>query len=319
VRTRAGADFESSLAVYLEHFRTRHYSFSAHRKAELEIPRFFRYLQEQRVRDLRAVGEAHVTGYAAHLARALTRKGTPYSPWTQSSSLSTVKAFFGFLFRRGLILRNPAQEVPLPKISRVPRGTLSETQARKLMNSPDRFTVVGRRDAAVLETLYGTGIRVGEAARIDLGDLDLREGTLLVRSGKGRKDRVVPLTGRAAASLDLYLRESRPELVRNPKDTALFLSRYGRRFGIQGLRDVVERHGARVGIPLSPHVLRHACATHLLEGGADIRHIQKLLGHKSIYHTAHYARVTPGNLRKVVERSHPRERARRRRRGKIAS
>jgi len=317
VRTRAGADLESLLQAYLDHLRARRYSFSSFHKATTEVPRFFRFLNDHRVRDVRRVDEAQLVGYAAHLARIVTRRGRPLSPWSQSSALSTVKTFFGFLFRRGLILRNPAADVPLPKAQRIPRGLLSENQARKLMNAPDRFTVAGKRDAAVLETLYGTGIRVGECARIDIGDLDLREGTLLIRNGKGRKDRVVPISGRALLALDAYLRDSRPELAKHAREHALFLSRYGRRFAICGLRLLVQRHGFAAGVPLSPHVLRHACASHLLEGGADIRHIQKLLGHASIYQTAHYARVTPGNLRKVIERAHPREQALKRRRGKI--
>jgi integrase/recombinase XerD len=317
VPTRAAADPETLLRAYLEHLQARRYSFSSFRKASFEIPRFFQFLKQREVRDVRRVDEADLVGYAAHLARTPTRRGQPLAPWSQSSALSTVKAFFDFLFRRGLILRNPAVEVPLPKAPRVPRGLLSESQARRLMNAPQRFTVAGRRDAAILETLYGTGIRLGECARIDVADLDLRGGTLFVKSGKGRKDRVVPISGRALSALDTYLREARPELAKHPRERALFISRFGRRFTTFGLRLLVQRHSAPLGIDVTPHVLRHACATHLLKGGADIRHIQKLLGHASIYHTAHYARVTPGHLSAVIERAHPRERRRRKRRGTI--
>jgi integrase/recombinase XerD len=314
VRTRAGADPRSFLGVYLEDLRARHYAPATLEKAARELPRFFRYVQDLSRRQLASIDEAVIVGYARHLAKARTRSGATYSAWSQSSSLSAVKAFFRFLHRRGLVLRDPAAAVPLPKGQRMPRGVPSEGKARRLMNSPDRWTTAGKRDRAILETLYGTGIRISECMRADLGDVDLRDGALLVRNGKGGKDRLVPLSGQALVALDSYLAESRPELARHHADVALFLSRYGRRYSTCGLRLVVKRHAARVGLQLSPHALRHACATHLLEGGADIRHIQKLLGHASINHTAHYARVTPGALRAAVERAHPREEDWRRRR-----
>lgn len=314
MRTRAAADPRSSLRVYLEDLRARHYAPATLERAGRELPRFFGYVEDVGRRQLFAIDEAVIVGYARHLARKRTRRGVPYSAWSQSSSLSSVKAFFRFLHRRGLVLRDPAAAVPLPKAQRMPRTVPSESRARRLMNAPDRWSAAGKRDRAILETFYGTGIRISECVRADLGDVDLREGALLVRNGKGHKDRLVPLSGQALAALDSYLSESRPELARHHADAALFLSRQGHRYSTCGLRLVVKRHAARAGFQLSPHTLRHACATHLLEGGADIRHIQKLLGHASITHTAHYAKVTPGALRVAIERAHPREEEWRRRR-----
>jgi site-specific recombinase XerD len=160
------------------------------------------------------------------------------------------------------------------------------------------------RDRAILETLYGTGVRIGEAVRTDLQDLDLGQGVLLVRNGKGKKDRVVPISGRAAAALERYM-AVRLDLQKRP-DMALFLSRYGSRLSIVGLRAAVQRHGRAIGLQLGPHSLRHACATHLLQGGADIRHVQELLGHRSLMTTALYTKVAIKDLRAVLARSHPR-------------
>jgi integrase/recombinase XerD len=170
--------------------------------------------------------------------------------------------------------------------------------------------VLGRRDRAILELLYGTGLRMMECVRLDLSDVDVSQGVVLVRDGKGRKDRLVPLSGQARAALELYLQECRPELVKPLGDGALFLSRYGRRLSGVALRLLVRTHARRAGVEASCHVLRHSCATHLLGGGADIREIQKLLGHKDLTTTAVYTRVDVRALAAMIRRCHPRERDR---------
>ncbi|MCU0293551.1 MAG: tyrosine-type recombinase/integrase [Thermoanaerobaculaceae bacterium] len=171
---------------------------------------------------------------------------------------------------------------------------------------------MGQRDRAILELLYGTGIRSAECRRLDVTDVQLCEATLLVRDGKGRKDRLLPLPGRAAAALELYLSEARPQLVADSREAALFVSvvRPHRRLGPAGLERLVRCYGrnARLPRPVSPHLLRHACATHLLKGGADVHHVQVLLGHRRLDTTALYTRVEISDLQAVVRRAHPRER-----------
>jgi site-specific recombinase XerD len=223
--------------------------------------------------------------------------------------VATLKGFFAFLERQGLILRNPALVLDLPRVRRLPRAVLSEREAARLVDAPDATTILGRRDHAILELLYGTGIRAGECERLDLTDLDLEAGTLLIRDGKGKKDRIVPLTVCTAAALGLHLRESRPALVRRASPAALFLARGGRRLQLQSIEKLVRVHAAAAGIEqrVTPHALRHACATHLLRGGADVRHVQALLGHSSLNTTARYTRVEVSDLRAVLERAHPRE------------
>jgi integrase/recombinase XerD len=146
---------------------------------------------------------------------------------------------------------------------------------------------------AILETLYGMGLRRGECARLDAAALDLAAGTLLVRDGKGRMDRMVPVPGRAAAALGLYLRDVRPHLVLNPHAGALFLTAWwGHRLSDVSIAFLLRRHPQVAGIGnVQPHALRHACATHMLKGGAVVRHVQALLGHKKLERTALYTRV----------------------------
>jgi integrase/recombinase XerD len=309
VRTRAGGDFASLLAAFIEDLRRRRYSESSLAKARGELPPLFHHLREEGITDPRAVTEAHLAAYARYLERLLMRKGTPLAVSSRSAALNTIRRFFAFLTRRGLLLRDPAAAIQLPRASRLPRGILSESQARRLMVAPFPGTALGRRDRAILELLYGTGIRLGECVRADVVDLDLTAKTLLVRNGKGRKDRVVPVAGRAAAALDVYLTVSRSLLLKHVPDPALFLSRYGTRLGAIGTRVMLKRQAELIGASVSPHVLRHTCATHLLRGGADIRHVQALLGHRSLTTTALYTRVDVCDLRQVLARAHPRERA----------
>jgi len=217
-----------------------------------------------------------------------------------------------------VILRDPTLDVALPSWKRLPRAVLNEAQARRLVAAPSSWTPLGKRDRAILETLYGCALRVSESERPDLTDLDLTKGEILVRDGKGRKDRLLPVVGRAVVPLEVYLAEARPELVRDPRERALFLSWPGRRLGVQVIQNLVRSHARAAGLEVrvSPHTLRHGCATHLLQGGADICHVQKLLGHASVETTAIYTKVTPTDLARVVEKTHPRERTWKRRQAK---
>lgn len=258
---------------------------------------------------MRRADEACLVTFARRLVEAPSARGRPLSLASRAVYVAALKGFFAFLERRGLILRNPALVLDLPRVRRLPRAVLSERLAAALMDAPDATTILGQRDHAILELLYGTGIRAGECERLDLTDLDLEAGTLLVRDGKGKKDRVVPLTIRAASALALHLRESRPDLVRRASPPALFLARGGRRLQLQSIEKLVRVHARapRIEQRVTPHALRHACATHLLRGGADVRHVQALLGHSSLSTTARYTRVEISDLRAVLERAHPRE------------
>lgn len=306
--TRAAADrtFEGCLSSFLEELRVQRCSRSYQALGALALRRLSRHLPSRARQDVQAVREEHLVSHARFLAHAASRWGGPIKPASRAAELGLVRRFFSFLARHGLILRDPAAELVVPKGSSLPRAVLSLSQARRLMTVPNAGTVLGCRDRGILELLYGTGIRLFECMGLDLTDLDLSQGLLLVRNGKGRRDRYVPVAGQAEVALELYLRSSRPELVKCA-EPALFLSLRGRRLSRSRLPRLVKAYGRAVGVEISTHSLRHACATHLLRGGADIRHVQVLLGHRRLDSTAIYTRVEVEDLREVLRRCHPRE------------
>lgn len=310
MRIRAAAD------AYVKELRRRHRSDTLIVQTLRVLDRFASHLKENNVRDVRQVNEAHVVSFARELRASFTPRGTLLTVTSQAHYLERVKGLLAFLVRRGVLLRDPAAELVIPASSPLPRVVLSARQAEKLMNAPSSSSSVGRRDRAILELLYGTGLRRSECARLDVADVDLYGGTLLVRNGKGRRDRVVPVPERAARALDLYLHEVRPLLLSRAAEPALFLTAWrGRRLSIPSLVQILQRHARAAGIErVHLHALRHTCATHLLRGGADIRHVQEILGHRWIKTTALYTRVDLDDLRRVIARAHPREHRTRRRR-----
>jgi len=320
VRTRAGAEArprsaEAMLLAFLQETQ-RHYSASLLALARQILPLFLSHLREKRLRDLRGVREEHIDAYARHLARRKSKHGRHLAIATQLGHLAMVRRFFRFLHGRRWILDDPTKDLILPRHDSLPRTVLSRSQARQLMGAPHRYhgrwwwPHVEKRDHAILELLYGTGIRMGECTRLDAADVDLLETQLLVRNGKGKKDRVVPIPHRAAQALDAYLRDARPAFVKDHRVSALFTSWLGQRLKPITLAAMLKRRAKAAGLPvsLSPHVLRHTCATHLLKGGAGVRHVQEILGHADIDSTMRYTRVHVSDLAKVIERSHPRER-----------
>jgi site-specific recombinase XerD len=181
------------------------------------------------------------------------------------------------------------------------------------------MTTLGQRDRALVEVLYGTAIRLSECIRLDVSDVDLQNGELMVRDGKGKKDRRLPIPRQTLEAMSQYASESRPYLIHDPKEPAFFLSREGNRISRSLLEARIHDIGLAVGIgDLHPHALRHACATHLLERRVDIRYIQELLGHNHIQTTAGYLKVDVRDLKEVFARAHPRQKRRQAKKGKVA-
>jgi integrase/recombinase XerD len=248
----------------------------------------------------------------SHLKERKTRRGTTFAPFTQSSYLTVVRRFFAFLEKRSALLSNPASGIRFPRPHRLPRAVLSRAQVLRLLDAPSA-SVIGLRDRALLETFYGTAVRLEECRRLNVSDVDLQGEELWVRDGKGRKDRLLPIPRKSLRALELYFNEARPYLLHDPREEAFFITRAGNRLSRSSIRVLLQSYGQMAGIPHSvhPHALRHACATHLLEGGADVRHIQKILGHRDLQTTAMYLKVQTADLRKVLARSHPRKKQRR--------
>lgn len=253
------------------------------------------------------VAEADVIAYITEL------RSRNLAPASVARSLVPVRAVHRFLAAEGRVASDPAAHVERP---RVPRGlpkALSEDEVERLLAAPAGGSPIALRDRAMLELLYGTGLRVSELVGLSLGDLDL-DGALLRAFGKGSKERIVPIGGHATRALAAWLGEAgRPLLApgqwrRRGDAEAVFLGKRGGRLTRQGAWDVLRRYGERVGLAgrLSPHVLRHSCATHMLDHGADIRVVQELLGHASINTTQIYTLVSTERLWEVYRAAHPR-------------
>jgi integrase/recombinase XerD len=232
------------------------------------------------------------------------------APSSVERSVAAVKSFHKFLVREGLAEDHPAGRVPLPKKpTRLP-DVVSVDDVDRLLSQPFPDSPAGLRDRAALETLYGCGLRVSELVGLDMLDIDLREGLVRVR-GKGDKDRVVPIAGIAAGAVRDYLDHGRPYLrakkPRRPADpSAIFVNVRGGRLSRQAVFGLVKRYGGRVGLDIHPHTLRHSFATHLLEGGADLRALQEMLGHADISTTQVYTHVGMAHLREEYLSTHPR-------------
>jgi integrase/recombinase XerD len=261
-----------------------------------------------------AVGSATPADIEAYVGH---QRATGRAPASVARALVAVRSLHRFLADEGHTTGDPAATVEVP---RVPKGlpkALTEDEVESLIGAVMGHEPVARRDRAILEVLYGTGVRISELVGLSLGDLDLESG-LLRAFGKGSKERIVPLVGLAREALATWLEPSgRDALVpdrwaRRGDAEAVFLNVRGGRLSRQGAWGIVRRYGDRVGLGdrLTPHVLRHSCATHMLDHGADIRVVQELLGHASITTTQVYTMVSAERLRSVYEEAHPRARGR---------
>jgi integrase/recombinase XerD len=260
--------------------------------------------------EIAEVKPADMTAHQNALVAA-RHDGKPYSIGYQQNRVSALKSFFGFLTRRGYLLQDPARVLDMPRPeSRLPRTILTRDEAKKIIEAARGKSPCERRDRALLETLYATGIRVGELIALTPYDVDTEEKTLHVVLGKGRKGRMVPLTTAAARAIDAYLVRGRAELAGTRRARFLFLSNWGFRLYDSGANQIVRRYAEKAGVKkrVTCHTFRHSVATHLLKGRADIRQIQVLLGHRSLQTTERYTRVEIQDLREVVRRAHPRGR-----------
>ncbi len=252
-----------------------------------------------------------LAAYQTHVYALRHDDGQPFSISAQAHRLAAVRTLYRFLCRRGYVLADPSAALEYPRAEvRLPRGILTVLEVRKIVEAPDTTTPLGLRDRAVLELLYATGIRAGELAALATEDVDTEERIVRILRGKGRKDRNVPLTHPAAEAIELYLRDGRSRLRGARRSRLLFLAPRGGKLHNAHLGAIVHAAAKAAGLTrnVTCHTFRHSVATHLLRGGADIRHIQVLLGHSSLQCTERYTRVEVSDLRAVIRRAHPRGR-----------
>jgi integrase/recombinase XerD len=308
-RARALEKTSRLLKLFEDHCLVRFAEGTAHGYVRA-VRSFLDWLRDRGI-PLVDVRTADIEAYQADVCALRKKDGTPYSVDLQVHRLSSVKTLFRFLYQRGYVLADVSAPVEYPRREmRLPRGVLSREETRKLVEAPDTSTPLGLRDRAILETFYGTGIRAGELAKLKTIDVDTEDKVLRVLLGKGAKDRNVPLTRAAAEAIEAYVLHGRPKIRGAIKSPWLFLALRGGRMYPDLLNGVVQAAGKKTGLEkhATCHTLRHSVATHLLKGGADIRHIQKLLGHRSLQSTERYTHVEVSDLSKVLKRAHPRGR-----------
>jgi integrase/recombinase XerD len=280
---------------------------------------FIHWCDERGITSPQEVSPAILGRYQRHLYHYRKKDGKPLSLGTQWLRLVMVRSFYRWLSRNHLILSNPASDLELPKLdNRLPRNVLSFSEVEKIFNQVDLSSPFGLRDRAILEILFCTGIRRSELVNLSLYDVNIERGTLFIRKGKGNKDRVVPTGERAMLWLRKYLDESRPGLVKkgdtnnpdkrdNVDSGALFLNTQGSAMQEYTLGDLVSDYikSSGIGKKGNCHLFRHSMATLMLEGGADIRYIQQMLGHAKLETTQVYTRVSMKKLKEVHQKTHP--------------
>lgn len=262
---------------------------------------FADWLADARRKELSGADKQDVLAYLTH--RLQLRR----SPRSTARFLSCIRRFYAYLLRDKRIADDPTALIEAPKLGRPLPKTLSEAEVEALLQAPDARTALGMRDRTMLEVLYATGLRVSELVNLKVSQLNARQGVIRV-TGKGNKDRLVPLGEEALQWLETYLVESRPGLLAGQHSDVLFPSRRKQFMTRQTLWHAIKRYARQAGInkPLSPHTLRHAFATHLLNHGADLRVVQMLLGHSDLSTTQIYTHVARARLKELHAQHHPR-------------
>lgn len=275
-----------------------------------EIPKMLEHWKGQGLKSLGGLTRDHLKAYWNHLYNSRDRRGQKLSNANLRKRMGVTIGFVRFLVRNDFLLLDVSIGLKMPKQVRgLPRVILSEGETLQLLTGPSGQNPLELRDRALLEVFYGTGLRNSELRVLRLSDIDWARHLLFVAEGKGRKQRWVPMGEEAEAWLQEYLAKGRPALARGHGET-VFLSRTGRVLGVSQMAEIVSRWAQRVGLKkhVTPHCLRHSCATHMLKRGAHLKHLQTLLGHESIQTTQGYTRVELSELRQVLRRCHPRER-----------
>lgn len=300
------------MAVMMEKFvdwmRVTNYSNQTIEDRQWHLSRFIEWAEQRGVTRPSEVTKPILQRYQRYLFQYRKDNGQPLSFGSQHARLTPLRTWFKWLSRHNHILYNPAGEIELPRLQRrLPKHVLTIREAEAIMRGPDVSETMGIRDRAILETLYSTGIRRMEIINLKLYDIDSDRGTLMIRLGKGKKDRMVPIGTRASQWIEKYVQEVRPSLIVDPSDTTLFLTQLGLPFRPTNMTEKVRQYidAADIGKSGSCHLFRHTMATLMLENGADIRFIQAMLGHANLETTQIYTRVTIRKLKEIHDATHP--------------
>ena len=293
---------------YLQWMATKNYSHQTICGRELFLFIFLEWAGQRGLIRPTEITKPILDRFQRYLFHYRKKDGNPLSFNSQYNRLVAIRAWFKWLTKENHILYNPASEIELPKLEkRLPKAILSESEAERVLNEADVNDGMGLRDRAILETFYSTGIRRMEMISLNIQDIDAERGTLTVRQGKGKRDRMIPIGERAVLWIEKYLDEVRPELCCGRDEGTLFLNRMGEAISANGLTSLVRGYinKANIGKSGSCHLFRHTMATLMLENGADIRFIQAMLGHVKLDTTQIYTQVSIKKLKEVHTLTHP--------------
>jgi len=304
---------------YVTQLETQHRSLADQRTRRSHLAHFHTWCDERAIERPQAVTHAHLQRFQRYLFLYRKVSGAPMAINGQRIALFTVEMFFRWLVRQRVVDSNPAADLELPRRTDDLRDPLTLAEMETVLALPDIQTPEGLRDRACLELFYATGIRRMELANLHPSDIDRERGTLHVRLGKGKKDRFVPVGERALAWIGKYEREARPQLLIDPAVKHLFLNQYGQPLSPDGLSWRVRDYFQQAGIEKrgACHLFRHTMATAMLDNGADIRHVQEMLGHTQIATTQRYTHVSIARLKAVHAATHPAAKLERREREQL--
>ena len=263
-----------------------------------DLLEFFQFVSDTGISTLKKVDKQTVRAYLAHLMKQEFAKSSI------ARKLSAIRSFYRYLMREELIAVSPAATTVSPRLDKRLPMFLTVEEAKRLVESPDLTTPQGQRDRALLELLYASGMRVSELVSMNIEQINLANNEIRVW-GKGAKERIVLIGGPAAQALNTYIDEGRKELLGGKKNNALFLNRYGERILVRRAQKILTKYAHSINKNVHPHTLRHTFATHLLDGGADLKVVQELLGHADLSSTQIYTHVTQSRARKIYLAAHP--------------
>ena len=293
---------EEQVEIFFQLLKQKNYSHHTLQSYAVDLAQFLQFIRGKGLQEWRDIDFSHIRGYLAVM------KAKGHSRATVVRKIASLRSLFKFLTRTEVLPKNPLFDLRNPKKEKKLPHFLYRREIEELLALPSS-SPAGLRDRAIMEILYGAGIRVSELTGLDLEDLDPARGYILVY-GKGAKERLAPLGKKGCRALQNYLARGRPHLLSKqcPKETAVFLNRRGGRLTVRSVRRLLDGYVKRaiLGKKVSPHTLRHSYATHLLEGGADLRVVQELLGHASISTTQIYTHLSREKIRKVYNGAHPR-------------
>jgi len=305
-------EFEIIINKYLDSLKIKNYAEGTIKIRKYNLDKFQKYLLSNQIESFNDIDKDMIIKYILYLKTTAVTLRKSKTKNIDANYLRTnllkLRSFFQYLLEQNKILYNPFEkiELPLPEF-RLPKNILSEKEIMRLLNAPNLNTEIGIRDRAMLELVYSSAIRRGEVINLFVQDIDLNKGQAFIRLGKGKKDRIVPVGKNAVKYIILYLENVRPLYITDSKIKNLFINNYGKKMSSELLTDRIRIYINRAGLPkkISWHALRHTCATHLLQNGADIRYIQELLGHSSLDTTQIYTKVYPKDLKEKIKKFHP--------------